>query len=86
MADPENLDDVRRLFAVRKNEIIEKYRAEGAGVGKGDRGYEVVVYVAASDLVPRERVTIDGVPLRFEVTGKFSPLRGGESWRKKDPG
>jgi hypothetical protein len=86
MADPENLEEVRRLFAARKNEIIARYRAEGAGVGKEDRSYVFVVYLASADLLPPEHVVIDGVPLRFEVTGRFSPLRGGESWQKKRPG
>ena len=84
MADPANLDDVRQLHAARKAELIRQYRAEGAGIGKDERGYVIVIYLAASDFVPREPVNIEGVPLRFEVTGKFRPLRGDGSCKGPD--
>jgi hypothetical protein len=76
MADPVDLQAVRSVLASRKDELISRYHAEGAGVGKEEsgKGYAIVVYVATSDLVPEERVEVEGIPLRFEVTGRFRPL------------
>jgi hypothetical protein len=76
MADPLDLQAVRSVLASRKDELISRYRAEGAGVGKEESGtgYAIVVYVATSELVPEEHVEVEGIPLRFEVTGRFRPL------------
>jgi len=75
MADPKNLEDVRALFARRKNELIAKYHACGAGVGRNDAGdYAIVIYLESAR-EGSEPVWIEGVPLKFEVTGPIRPLQ-----------
>ena len=72
MADPKNLESVREYFRTHKDEIIRKYHAEGAGVGKsGDDRYLIVVYLKNKQDMPSEPVELDGIPLKFEVTGGF---------------
>jgi len=74
MANPANLEEVRALFQARKAELIAQYHAEGAGIGKGPGGeYEIVVYLADEKARPAQSATLEGVPIRFEVTGKFQP-------------
>lgn len=75
-ADPLDLEAVRSVLAASKDELIARYRAEGAGVGKdaAGTGYAIVVYLATSELMPDEHVEVEGIPLRFEVTGRFRPL------------
>lgn len=76
MANRLDRDEVRSVLASTKDELIGRYRAEGAGVGKDESGesYAIVVYLATSELLPPEHVEVEGIPLRFEVTGRFRPL------------
>jgi hypothetical protein len=76
MADPLELEAVRSVLASRKDELIARYRAEGAAVGRDEsgEGYAIVVYLATTELLPEEEVEVEGIPLRFEVTGRFRPL------------
>lgn len=75
MADPTNLKEVRAVFARVKRDLIAKYRARGAGVGRGPGGgYAIVVYLQSEADRPRQAVQIEGIPLRFEVTGPFRRL------------
>lgn len=75
MADPTALEDVRAVLQARKDELIRTYGAEGVGIGKdaSGEGYALVVYVATRDLLRTEE-SIDGIPVRFEVTGEFRAL------------
>jgi hypothetical protein len=74
MPDPKNLESVREYFRGRKEEIMKQYNAEGAGIGKagaGDDRYAIVVYLKRKQDIPPEPVELDGIPVRFEVTGGF---------------
>lgn len=74
MTDPRKLESVREYFLGRKEEIIRKYNAEGAGIGKqgaGNDPYAIVVYLKSKQDMPSEPVELDGIPVRFEVTGGF---------------
>ena len=74
MADPKNLDEVRQLLSQSKRELMEKYHAEGVAVGKmklSDDSYVIVVYLASRRDLPTGKAEVDGVPLKFEVTGRF---------------
>jgi hypothetical protein len=74
MADPRHLQSVREYFHGHKEEIIRRYNAEGAGIGKqgsGDDRYAIVVYLKSQADRPKAPVEIEGIPLRFEVTGGF---------------
>ena len=77
MVDPCNLEKVRQLLRLNKTELIRRYQAEGVAIGKqllaGDC-YVIVVYLDHEQKVPIQPVALEGVPLQFEVTGKFEPL------------
>lgn len=72
--DPRDLEEVRALLRREKAALIMKYHAEGVAIGRGSSpdSYAIVVYLSAArpELGDTE---LDGVPLRFEVTGKFHP-------------
>ncbi len=72
MADPSVLEDVRAVLETHKNELIEKYSAEGVAIGQGEdgEGYAIVVYLLTKELV-RSAESVDGVPVRLEVVGEF---------------
>lgn len=74
MADPKNLDEVRQVFARTKEELMGRYGAHGAGIGKTASGdaYTIVLYLERNEQLPSGQAEIEGVPLRFEVTG---PIR-----------
>lgn len=74
MADPKNLDEVRQVFARTKKELMDRYGAHGAGIGKTAAGdaYAIVLYLESEDKLPSGQAEIEGVPLKFEVTG---PIR-----------
>jgi hypothetical protein len=74
MADPTKLDEVRDVLARNKSQIMSTYRAEGVGIGKEkptDTSHVLVVYIASRGDLPKQPIAIEGVPLQFEVTGKF---------------
>lgn len=77
MTDAMDKQAVRDFFEARKREIIHRYHATGAGIGRPDPNgpYVIVVYLESQAAVPAEPINLDGVPIRFEVTGKFHPLR-----------
>ena len=73
MADPFDLESIRVLVKERGQEIIEKYNAEGIGIGKaypGATSYVIVVYLAFKGRSIDEQEGFEGIPLKFEVTGK----------------
>lgn len=72
MADPRSLESVRAVLAAHRDELVQRFSASGIGIGRPDPGgsYVITVYLASSRDVPTVDA-IDGVPLRFEVTGPF---------------
>jgi hypothetical protein len=77
MTDCTDIADVRRLLDQFKEEIMQRYQAEGVAIGKkhpSDKNYCFVVYLDNKRKIPPEPVIIAGVPVQFEVTGKFKPL------------
>lgn len=75
MINPKNIDEVRTFFHKNKDDIIEKYHAIGAGIGKKnpqDEGYVIVVYLQDKQFLPENPVILSGVPLKFEITGKLN--------------
>lgn len=74
MADPTDVESVKRLLAEHRDQVVRTYRAVGTGVGSdepGGRGYAIVVYVKEKSDVPAEPAALEGVRLRFVVTGEF---------------
>lgn len=72
--DPKNLDDVRRVLQNNKDELMRRYDAAGVGIGKRDPkddAYVITVLMKTSQNIPTEPVEVEGVPLKFDVTGEF---------------
>ncbi len=72
--NPKNIDDVRKVLREHKEEIIQQYQAEGVAIGKRhpkDDSYIIVVYLATHRSLLKKPVVVDGIPLQFEVTGRF---------------
>jgi hypothetical protein len=75
--DTTRIESVRQVLEKRKDEILAAYRAVGVGIGKQkptDPSYVIVVYLESRSDLPGGAVSIDGVPLKFEVTGPIRPL------------
>lgn len=83
MLNSTDLKAVRGVLARHKTALLSKYHATGIGVGKAEgaaTGYVIVVYLDGKERKPAETVVVEGIPVRFEVTGSFYPLT-----RKEDP-
>jgi hypothetical protein len=74
VVDNNDLESVRAYFKLHKQEIMQRYKAHGIAIGKkhlSDTEYVIVVYLENNHEVPQEPVTLDGIELKFEVTGPF---------------
>jgi len=71
MADPKDLESVRTLFAAHKSELLGRYGAVGAGIGINGDEYVITIYLRSKNDSPAEPASIEGVRMRFEVTGEF---------------
>jgi hypothetical protein len=68
--DP-RLAHARETLRRRRDELMSTYAAVGAGVGAGKDGdYAIVVYLDDAPQQVPHGASVDGVPLRFEVTGR----------------
>jgi hypothetical protein len=68
--DQQRLGNAREALERHREKLMRTYGAVGAGVGAGARvGYAIVLYLAEPRPVPDD-ASVDGVPLRFEVTGR----------------
>lgn len=77
LADPANLESVRELLHRKREELIRRYGAVGVAIGKPrltDSSYVIVVYLPSRSNLPAAPQSVEGVPLKFEVTGRFRPL------------
>lgn len=72
MTDSMDLKCVRAVLARRRQEIIDRYGAQGVGVGREPEGHVIVVYLRSARQRPQQEERIDGVRLKFEVTGPFT--------------
>ena len=75
MVNSKDLDSVRKYLNEHKKEIMNEYDAEGVAIGKmdlKDEAYVIVVYLADRESLPEQRVIMDGISFKFEVTGKFA--------------
>ena len=64
------LDEVREIFSNDKNAIIEKYNANGAGIGKKENHYVIRVYVneEREDSSP---LIWKSIPIELVLTSEF---------------
>ncbi len=77
MAEDKSLEEVRAVLDRQREAILARYGAQGVGIGRPagrTTGYGLVVYLATAPEKPLADTEIEGVPLRFEVTGHFRPL------------
>lgn len=74
MVDPRDLTAVRALLAQNRTALMKQYKAAGVGVGKHGNGYAIVVYLNSADERPAGDITLEGVPLKFEITGPFKTV------------
>jgi len=78
MANAGDLDFVRKVLGRHREEILKSYDAAGVGIGaaEGREGqYAIVVYLKSADKRPNTPVLIEGISLRFVVTGEFKPYK-----------
>jgi hypothetical protein len=74
MTDSTNLKEVRNLLSEKKRELMDRYSAQGVAIGKDnptDPDYVLVVYLEKAPDSPMEPQEVEGVPIRFKVTGRF---------------
>ena len=77
MADRIELDRVRKAMVLNRQILLEKYGAIGIGIGKSDSknvNYNIVVFVESRDKIPQKNISIEGIPVKFKVTGKIKKL------------
>ena len=72
MADEQT---AREVLARHRDAILTGVDgAVGVGVGAADGGAAIVVFLEHARHVPERPADVEGVPLRFEVTGAFRAL------------
>ncbi len=72
-----DLERVRAVLDRYRDEIQTRYRAVGTGIGKRSREdptYVIVVYLESERDRPSGSAFIEGISLKFEVTGRFRTL------------
>jgi hypothetical protein len=77
MADSTRIESAREVLARHKDEIMRTYQAVGVGLGKQsptDQSYAIVVYLESARHRPQGPVSYEGIPVKFEVTGRIRPL------------
>ena len=62
---------MRAVKRAREEALIAQYGAVGLGIGRQGDAYVLVVYLRAAREGLAEPVFVDGVRLKFEVTGRF---------------
>ena len=74
MKEVKGLEEIREILARKKQIIMKSFGAVGIGIGKEqmqDDHYVIVVYLESAEAIPREAKLIEGVPIKFKVTGRI---------------
>jgi hypothetical protein len=66
--------DARKVLRRHRDDLVRTYGALGAGLGMDGGDYVIVLYLETPRAVP-EDASVDGVPLRFVVTGQIETQR-----------
>lgn len=77
MADASSLEQTRDVLRRHRDDIRRTYDAVGVGVGRAEGpggGHAITVYLRTASALPPEERSVEGIPLRFEVTGPINPL------------
>jgi hypothetical protein len=72
-ADAHDLEAVRRILDAHRQQITRRYDAVGTGIGKDGSDYVITVYLKDASHQSASEVSIEGVRLKFVVTGPFRP-------------
>jgi hypothetical protein len=67
---------VGQVLDRHRDEIVRRFNATGSGVGKRDPAddtHVIVVYLRSADDIPADPVFIEGIPVKFVVTGEIRP-------------
>lgn len=66
-----DLENIRTIFHQDKNEIIKKYGGTGAGIGKRNNEYIIVIYVDDEKQKSNETLFWKNVPIQLKYVGKI---------------
>ena len=69
-----NLEEVRNIFQQDKDEIIKKYSASGAGIGKEGKNYIIVVYTNNQLEKSDSELHWKNIPLQIKYIGNTKLL------------
>ncbi len=72
MTDPLILEALRALLDRNRAELIAQYDAAGVGIGREGTEHVIVIYLLSEGHHPPAGATLEGVPLKFVVTGPFT--------------
>lgn len=75
MIDCPDIDTVRAVLERSRPELIARYDAAGVGIGREGEGCVIVVYLKSDRHQPPGETALEGVPLKFVVTGPFTIRR-----------
>lgn len=75
MPKQRDLKTVRSVLERHRAEITRRFEAFGTGIGKSDGEYVITVYLGHTGRPPNGEVTIEGIRLKFEITGEFRPQK-----------
>lgn len=73
MPKQRDLKTVSSVLERHRAEITRRFEAVGTGIGKSDGEYVITVYLGHTGHPPNGEVTIEGIRLKFEITGEFRP-------------
>lgn len=64
-----NLEEIKNIFHLDKDEIIQKYSATGAGIGKEEGNYIIVVYTNNKSKASENSLAWKDIPLKIKYVG-----------------
>lgn len=64
-----SLEEIKNVFYLDKDEIIKKYSATGAGIGKENDNYIIVVYTNDRSQTSGNNLEWKDIPLRMKYIG-----------------
>lgn len=73
-------DDVERVFAAHREALMAVPGVQGAAIGSSGGVLCIIVFVADASVAERGALpgTLEGIPVKIEVSGPFTPLSKGQ--------
>lgn len=72
MDNSPDIGAVRAVLERNKLELIARYDAAGVGIGREGDDTVIVIYLKTEQPPPLGEIAVEGVPLKFVVTGPFT--------------